>query len=192
MSPDVPRATDTTSQTRRVSDTDYEAWLTKDEAAMAIGGSTKMVERLAADGQIQQASCQRQGRGAFRTVYHPDDVARVAQARRQTPAPFVLPAGTPVGGNGNGHSAGTGQVTPGQALAITSPTAPDQVASILCSFVAALRGVSETSETRSAYVDKAEALAITGVSYGELRAAVQAGEVKQRGRRYRRRDLEAL
>jgi hypothetical protein len=41
-------------------------------------------------------------------------------------------------------------------------------------------------------VDRADALAIAGVSYGELRAAVQAGEVKQRGRRYRRKDLEAL
>jgi hypothetical protein len=41
-------------------------------------------------------------------------------------------------------------------------------------------------------VDKTEALAIAGVSYGELREAVKKGEVKQRGRRYRRQDLEAL
>jgi hypothetical protein len=91
---------------------------------------------------------------------------------------------SPVTGNGHGKP---------QALQIatTAPPPGDDVLRLV--FAAALRAVSEASETReAAYVDKAEALAIAGVSYGALRAAVQAGEVKQRGRRYRRKDLEAL
>jgi hypothetical protein len=189
MSPDpLPRGTSETSGTaRRVPDSAYDTWLTKAQAAAAIGRSEKAVQRLAADGHIQQASCQRQGRGPFRTVYHPDDVARMATARLPEPVAFVLPAGVaaPVTlGNGNGHHALT--VPPAAPL-----VGPEQLASCWCNLIAALDTVSKTSRT-AAYVPKAEALAIAGVSYGELRAAVRTGEVKQRGRRYRRKDVEAL
>ncbi len=190
MSADVPRETSQTSETRhRVSDVDYDTWLTKAQAADAIRGSTKMVERLAAEGKIQQAHSQRQGRGAYRTVYQPDDVARIASERRPGVTSFVLPAGVDPHLNGNGHRTLTSPVTSLTGLAVQPPPG-DDVLRLL--FAAALRAVSETSETRAAYVDRTEALVIAGVSYGELRAAVQAGEVKQRGRRYRRKDLEAL
>jgi hypothetical protein len=185
-----------TSQTS-VSDTgsptaDYATWLTKDQAAAAIGVTTKTIERLTQDGQIQSARWQPQGRGPQRVVYHPDDVARLAQARRQGPLPpFVLPVPKDVTPNGNGHH--------GQALAHAATSAVSRFpdigpgADLLHILVAAAQRVlSETSQTRPAYVDKTEALAIAGVSYGALRDAVRAGEVKQRGRRYRRTDLEAL
>jgi hypothetical protein len=187
LTPD-PLARGTSGTPQRVPDTAYDTWLTKAQAAAAIGRSEKAVQRLAADGHIQQASCQREGRGPFRTVYHPDDVARMASARHPEAVAFVLPAGVTSPVNGNGHSKP-------EALQIATPASsnvgPDQLASFWCNFAEAIQRVSKTSRT-AAYVAKTAALAIAGVSYGQLRAAVQAGEVKQRGRRYRRKDLEAL
>lgn len=50
----------------------------------------------------------------------------------------------------------------------------------------------EPPPIRPMYVSRAEAMTIGHLSDDQLRKAVRAGEVKQRGRRYRRRDLEAL
>ena len=52
--------------------------------------------------------------------------------------------------------------------------------------------IPEPAAPKAFYVPKAEALVIGGLSNDELRKAVLVGEVKQRGRRYRRTDLEAL
>jgi hypothetical protein len=188
--PDLPRGTSPNSESSHTSQNpDYATWLTKQQAADAIGVSTKTIEQFAKDGKIQQAVYRAQNRGAAKAVYHPDDVARIAQERQPGPAPFVLPAGVTSPVNGNGHRRAEG-------LQIASPAPDDQVASFLCSLVAAIRAAADTSENSekyaAAYVDKTEALTIAGVSYGELREAVRAGDVKQRGRRYRRKDLEAL
>jgi hypothetical protein len=175
-----------TSQTpAHVSDNVYAGWLTKDEAATALHVTPKTIERLAAAGKIHQGATQPQGRGPVRAVYHPDDVARLVQERRQDARPFVLPAGvtSPVSGNGHGRAEG---------LQIAGPELSSSGQDLLRAFAVALRQMSETSQTRAAYVDKTAALAIAGVSYGELREAVRKGEVKQRGVRYRRKDLEAL
>ncbi len=77
---------------------------------------------------------------------------------------------------------------------------PDPLRAFAAAFLAVLSErtpvsaplMSQTSETLAAYVAKAEALAITGLSADELRKAVRAGEVTVRGRRYRVKDLEAL
>jgi Helix-turn-helix domain len=190
MADNVERGTSQTSETRqRVSDSVYDSWLTKQEAADRIGGSTKMVERLAAEGKIQQASTQREGRGAFRTVYHPDDVARIARERQPGATAFVLPVGVTPPSNGNGHHAST-------ALQIAEPApAPgDDVLRLV--FAAALRAVSETSETRVAlFVSIPEAAAITGLRPIYLRRAIADGRlpaVQDRGWKIRRKDLEAL
>lgn len=185
---DLSRGTSETG--RRVSDTTYDTWLTKQQAAAAIGGSTKMVERLAADGQVQHASCQREGRGAFRTVYHPDDVARIARERQPGPQAFVLPAGVTTPVHGNGHA-------PSTALRIADSAADDQVASFFCSLVAAIRTVSQTSETSVAlFVSIPEAAAVSGLSRTYLRRLIddlKLPAVKDgRSWRIRRKDLEAL
>jgi hypothetical protein len=190
----LPRGTSQNSESSHTSQKpDYATWLTKQQAADAIGVSTKTIEQWAIEGKLQRAVWRLQGRGAQKAVYQPDDVARIAAERRGSPVAFVLPASVTAPVNGNGHQTGISPLTP-----LTS-TAAD-VASVLCSLVAALQALSparaETSEnsekSAAAYVDKTAALAIAGVSYGALRAAVQAGEVKQRGRRYRRQDLEQL
>jgi hypothetical protein len=167
-------------------------WLTKQQAADAIGVSTKTIEAFAKDRKIQQAAWRPQNRGPEKAVYHPDDVARLASARRPGLQPFVLPAST--AGNGNGHGSLTKTAA---SVAIRQSEADDPIRQFFDRLMQVLQSpalppASEKSSEKAAYVDKAEALAIAGVSYGALRAAVQAGEVKQRGRRYRRRDLEAL
>ncbi len=177
-----------------MAETDLSEWLPIADAAAAIGCSTRTVERLARARQLEQRLRPQAGSPAV-AVYNPDDVARLATERRPAPPPFVVPAvQTPTNGNGHRGAANTTDLR-------RIDTDPNDPIRQLCAFVLhALQSppsppkdvtVSEMAE-RPAYVDRAEALTIAGVSYGALRAAVQAGEVKQRGRRYRRKDLEAL
>ena len=71
---------------------DYSNWLTKQEAAEAIGCSTKTVETLAKAKKLQQGLRGHLGRGASARVYHPDDVTREAAARRPRNEGFLVPA----------------------------------------------------------------------------------------------------
>ena len=194
MIPNVERGTSQTSETRqRVSDSVYDSWLTKDQAAAAIGGSTKMVERLAAEGKIQQASTQREGRGAFRTVYHPDDVAQIARERQPGLQAFLLPAGVTSPVHGNGH--GTRSALQNREI-VSPPEVSSSGMEALTAFAVALRQLSETSETRVAlFVSIPEAAAITGLRPIYLRRAIADGRlpaVQDRGWKIRRKDLEAL
>lgn len=192
---ELARGTSQTSQTSgRVSDTDYASWLTKAEAAAAIGVTTKTVERLAEKGTIQQRLTQRQGRGPTLAVYQPDDVVRVAQERRQSPAAFVLPAGVTSPVNGNGHSIPN-------ALALSPQAQPPGDDVLRLVFAAALRAVSETSETpTTVYLDVDQAAAFLNWTPRDLRRAIRAGDVPTRNKerrdwrtwRIRRKDLEAL
>lgn len=170
---------------------DYSTWLTKQQAAEAIGVTTKSVERFVQAGQIQQARWQREGRGPLLAVYHPDDVARIAQARRGGPLPpFVVP-----GTNGNGHSQALAQVESKldpSGMQLTVPPG-DDVLRLL--FAAALRAVSETSQTVTVFVTIPEASALSGLSQTYLRRKIAAGELKaekDRGWKIRRKDLESL
>jgi hypothetical protein len=197
MMPDLPRGTSQTPH--RVPDTAYDTWLTKAQAAAAIGRSEKAVQRLAADGLIQQASCQAQGRGPFRTVYHPDDVARIASARRAEAVAFVLPAGVDGPSNGNGHPVGISPLTP---LTIANPAplvSPEQLASFWCNFVEALQAVSKTSRTPeppSIYMTMAEAVTRAGISERATRTLIKARGVRtvrdQTGVHPHRAEFEAL
>jgi len=170
---------------------DYSTWLTKAQAADAIGVSTKTIEAFAKDAKIQQAAWRPAGRGPEKAVYNPDDVARIAQERRPGLPPFVLPAGS------NGNSNGKAALVLAQPLEDHGAALVAALLAIAGAFeaqVTALRVTSQSSENspKAAYVSKAEALALAGISAAELRRAVRAGEVRQRGRGYRRKDLEAL
>jgi excisionase family DNA binding protein len=70
---------------------DITAWLTKPEAAAAIGVSAKMIEKYAAAHKLQQAMRAQQGRRSI-VVYHPDDVEQIRRERQPAPKPFVVPA----------------------------------------------------------------------------------------------------
>jgi hypothetical protein len=167
-------------------------WLTKREAAAAIGVSTKAIERFAAARKLEQRS-RPQARGPAVAVYHPQDVARLAAERRTSPpAPFVVPDGAPpVSGKGDGIA---------DRLAIAgSPVGGDDA---LQRFATALvRAVgSQTSETwapmsQTLFVTITQAAAVSGLSSACLRRLIADGTLKalkDRGWRIRRRDLEML
>jgi ribosomal protein S27AE len=82
----------------------------------------------------------------------------------------------------------------GSVLPVKLPPNPTNDDIVRWLAVLILRGVVLMPEPTptTLYVDRTAALAIGRVSSQELRAAVKAGKVKQRGRRYRRKDLEAL
>jgi hypothetical protein len=170
-----------------IGNVDYSTWLTKQQAAERIGCSTKTVEKLAQDRRIQQAAWRRPTGGPAVAVYHPDDVARIAQERRPEASAFVLPAG-PVAPNGNGARG---------ELERASPIAPgdDVLRSI---FAAALRAVtSEKSQNLSEklFLTLEEAATFSGLSQTCLRRLIAGGKLdamRDRGLRIRRRDLEAL
>lgn len=174
---------------------DYSTWLTKQQAADAIGVTTKTVERFVQAGQIQQARWQREGRGPQLAVYHPDDVARLASERKPGPLPpFVVPTSNGAA-NGNGHGIHTAPI---EALARTPDSSIANIdgADLLRVLVtAAARVMSETSQTPTLFLTLQEAAAVSGLTQAYLRRACESGTlkaVKDRGWRIRRTDLEQL
>jgi hypothetical protein len=195
MMPDVPRGTSQTSETSHTSQNpDLSTWLTKAQAAEAIGVSTKTIEQFAKAGKIQQAAWRPQNRGAEKAVYHPDDVARIAAARRPGLAPFVLPAGVTPPVNGNGHHGGNR--TDLQRIH-TDPDDPiRQLAVAFERFLLAppLPPASEKSSEKW-FLTIPEAAALSGLSEANLRRRCQSGwpgAIKDGAWKIRRRDLEAL
>jgi excisionase family DNA binding protein len=170
---------------------DYSTWLTKHQAAEAIGVTTKTVERFVQAGQIQQARWQRDGRGPLLAVYHPDDVARVALERRQGPLPpFVVPV-TDERSNGNGH----GLVQVESKLDSPSIQLGPGTDLLRVLVTAAARVMSETSETSALFLTLDEASAFTGLTPTFLTKMIKRGTlpaIKDRTWKIRRKDLEQL
>ncbi len=175
---------------------DYSTWLTKQAAADAIGVSTKTIEQLAKDKQIEQAAWRPQNRGMPRAVYQPDDVARIAAERRGEAAPFVLPPGVPPPANGNGHR-------PVNALTIGTQALPSGEDVLRLVFALAQQrltsgssgGSSSSERVEKPFVTIREASGMTGLTQAYLRRQVEAGTlpaIRDRGWRIRRKDLEAL
>jgi excisionase family DNA binding protein len=171
---------------------DYTDWLTKPQAAEAIGVSTKTIEAWAQAKKLQQAF-RPQAHGPALAVYHPDDVARLASERQRSPlAPFVVPVPDAARGNG-------------QALAVPAATTAGE--ELLRQFLGALvhavssATTSEKSEkspsesSQKSFLTIREASALTGLSQAYLRRAIDDGTlpaVHDRGWRIRRKDLEQL
>ena len=170
---------------------DYRDWLTKAEAATAIGVSTKTIEAWAQAKKLQQAF-RPQAHGPALAVFHPEDVARLASERRTVPAAFVVPAGTDVG-RGNGRSlAVPAHATGGaelfreflgaavQAIAAATPVPTSE----------------KTSESSQKWVlTLAEAAAASGWSRTYLRRAIAEGRLpaeRDGGWKIRRDDLQQL
>jgi len=158
--------------------------LTWQEAVAQIGCDKRTLQRLVRSRKID---CE--ARPGFPTRYDPVGVAIEAEARRQTVRTGVLAAGQTSNGNGS-HAIAHQRHEPTPGGVLLREVLHELRAMLRHGATGATDGV--TGAPDPAYVDKAEALAIAGVSYGQLRQAVKAGEVKQRGRRYRRKDLEQL
>jgi excisionase family DNA binding protein len=182
-----------------MADVDYATWFTKQQAADAIGVTTKTVEQLAKDRRLEQGFWRRPTGGPLLAVYNPDDVSRIALERHQAPAPFVLPAMPASTGNGNGRRHVD---APNQALTVPSSAAAgdDLVAQFLHGLRSALTPppASESSEKLFLTVDQAAEL--LNWTPRDLRRAIRTGEISARNKerrdwrtwRIRRRDLEQL
>lgn len=178
-----------------MAETDLSTWLPIDDAATAIGCSTRTVERLARAKKLEQRLRPQAGSPAV-AVYNPDDVAAQAKERRPAPAPFVLGAVSdrPASGNGRGAT----QTLPSVSAA---SLADDPIRQL---FAAALRAVlSPPSPPVSAtvaetlYVTVKEAAAILGLPQVDVLVLIHDGDLNCRrtgrgGIRIRRRDLEQL
>jgi hypothetical protein len=164
-----------------------DGWITKTQAAEQLGCDARTIERRARAGRIGARA-----RPGFPTLYLAADVEKLKQSDPGEVRTGLLESAPAVSSNGNGAVAHRrdgsapweGPLTQVLLTVLhtlthppTGPTGPT---------------VAPTGATDSAYVDRTAALAIAGLSDDELRKAVRAGEVKVRGRRYRRKDLEQL
>lgn len=165
-------------------------WVTKAEAAGSLGVDERTIERRARAGRITSKA-----RLGFPTLYLAADVEMLKQTGSQEVRTGLLTASA--AGNGNGHGDHAAELT--KSSFVNNP-GEDPIRQLAALVVQALTHppTGPTGPTTgptgptAAYVAKAEALAIAGVSDDQLRRAVTAGEVKLRGRRYRRTDLETL
>ena len=171
--------------------TDYSTWLTKQQAADAIGVSTKTIEKFADDKKLQQAEWKRPEGGPRIVVYHPRDVERLRKERNPEAPPFVLQA------------ADEKPAAPAsKAVAVRQPN-PEQFMQALA---AAVGTASQNSQKRAEvslaerlYLSLAEAAEYTGLGVGYLRRQIAEGKlalVKGAGPHgadvLRRADLEKL
>jgi len=165
---------------------DYSDWLTKQQAAAAIGCSTKTVEKLAADNQIQQGYRKRPETGARVSVYHRGDVDRIREERQPGAEPFVLP-----------------EASERQTTALTvqrSNPDPPATASILVNALVALAGHSQNSENvrvaERVFLKLSEASEYAGLPKTYIRSLMQSGKIEALrtggGWRIRRAALESL
>jgi excisionase family DNA binding protein len=141
---------------------DYSTWFTKQQAAEAIGVSTKTIQVLARDKEIQQARWKRPSGGPRLNVYAPEDVQRLAAARHETPAPFVVQPGgdTPVTGRALAHR----------------PVTPDG-SMLLGAILDTIRKASEHAAEK-VFLTIPEAAEMTGLSQAYIRRGCQDGSLK--------------
>lgn len=166
---------------------DFSDWLTKQQAAEALGVSTKTLEQWAQRGRLQQASWKRPGGGARITVYHPADVARLRQERQPGAPAFVVPA-VPA-------AAGNGRAAEPTALAAPLPPVEEILRALVGAVVRAASEKSEKSENTRLFLTLDEAAEASGLPRAYLRRLIAEGKleaIKSRGWRIRRRDLDQL
>ena len=153
----------------RATEPDFAAWLTKQEAARAIGASEKQIERLAKKGQIEQKFRTAPGQARV-SIFHPGDVQRIVDGQRTT---FRV------------------QET---ALSVSDridTRATDVFAQVLEHIAHVVEAQNNWNE-RAVYVSLDEALRITGLSAATVRRLAREGRVARLSRKYRRADLEKL
>lgn len=165
---------------------DYSTWLTKQQAADAIGVSTKTVEQLAKDRKIQAARWKRPETGATIVVYHPGDVQRIREERNPDAEPFVLPAES--------------LHFPSDSKAVAVSTPPQNFMDFL--HAVASQNSEKRSEVRLSerlFLSLEQAADYTGLGVGHLRRLIADGKLiplKGAGPRgaavIRRADLEKL
>lgn len=173
---------------------DLASWFTQEQAAEAIGCSTKHIRKLAAERKLQQASYRRPSGGNRIRVYHPQDVERVRRERNPEAPPFVVPPTSDELRLGAALEAT-------RELAPLAPAAPGELlVTVLQGILEALRsGSSGTVDAGSGssrtFLTFEEAAAYTGAPVRYLQRLVRERKLEAtptRPRLLRRRDLDAL
>ena len=186
-----------------MAETDLSTWLTVEQAALAIGVSTRTVERLGRAGKLDQRLRPQAGSPPV-AVYFPDDVDRERLARHRAPAPFVLEREQDVSpANGNGHRQSLKE-TPGsfpETLAIV-PAADDPIRQFFALLIRMAQSppsppMAASGGGETLWVTVKEAAAILGFPQADVRRLIHDGDLDHRttgrgGIRIRRKDLEAL
>jgi hypothetical protein len=182
--------------------TDYSTWLTKQQAAEAIGCSTKLIEQFAKEKKIQAAKWKKPQTGANISVYHPQDVKRVRKARNPGAEPFVMPAPDASENSENHHPHGGALVQlPALFGELSEPMTHS--AGVLAKALETIAAqISQNSQNRQEwpvplFLTTKEAVRYTGLSAGYLDALVKGGSLLRlekgiQGHRYRRADLDKL
>lgn len=173
---------------------DYSTWLTKAQAAEAIGVSTKTIEKFADDGKLQQTEWKRPEGGPRIVVYHPRDVERLRKERNPDAPAFVLPMLTD-----------DKPASSSKAVAVRrQQPSPEQFIQILAAAVGASQSTSQTSQKQvrlaeRLYLTVDQAAEYTGLGVSYIRRQVAEGRLKPaKGAGphgadvLRRRDLEKL
>jgi Helix-turn-helix domain len=168
---------------------DFSSWLTKQQAADALRVSKKTVEAMAKRGELQKERWRRPETGQRLVVYHPGDVARLAQERHPAAtAGFVVPD---PGSNGKGHG----------GLAVTRPPTSEAdplrtFATVLLSAWAELSQAAKPAKAeKPTFLTLPEAAAWTGLTEAYLRRKCRDGSLKalkDQGWKIKRTDLETL
>lgn len=170
---------------------DYSTWLTKQQAADAIGVSTKTIEKFTDDGKLQQAEWKRPEGGPRIVVYHPRDVERLSKERNPDAHPFVLPAADE---KPAAHTS--------KAVAVRQPNTEQFMQALAAAVGGASQNSQKQAEVRLAerlYLTIEQAADYTGLGVGYLRRQISEGKLelmKGAGPRgadvLRRKDLETL
>lgn len=163
---------------------DYSTWFSKQEAADAIGVSTKTIEQLAKDGKLQSARWKKPT-GVTVAVYHPEDVQHVRKERNPEADPFILPPDRSI-------------PEPSRALAPVAPGA-EQFFRALAAAVGSSQSSEKVSEVRipeRLFLSIPDAANYSGLPQTHIRRLLADKKLKGMktgaGWRIRRADLEKL
>lgn len=168
-------------------DIDYATWLTKQQAATALGVSPKQIERLAKAGRLQYFLWKRPSGGQRLVVYAPEDIERLLH-ENQPSRPYIVPSedAPDRASNGNGHK---------QRQTSLKPVSPDGT-SLLQAVLVMFQQMSEhAQQSQTVFLTIPEAAKFTGLTDTYIRRACQDGTLKalkDGGWKIRRADLLGL
>jgi len=162
-----------------------DTWLKKEDAARAIGISTKTLEKMAKAGEVRMEMWRRLSGGPLLAVYHPADVEHHRHRRGLQGRPAMVSVPTLAVADSSRS------VVVREPFEVAVPLTVD----------ASQKEEPRVSELHSlevrlvypkAYLTINEAREATGLSLKLIREAARDGRVKKKGKAYRRRDLMAL
>jgi len=157
---------------------DLSHWLSKAQAAEAIGVSTKTIEKLAEAGAIQKQTWRRAGKPAI-AVYHPDDIQRERKKRNPEAEAFVLPQD---------------ETSPPASTALVKSQATPEA--FMAAFIESIRRPQDDIRlTERHYLTVKEASRLTGLTESYLMRKIKANElpaIKDVSWKIKRSDLEKL